>query len=82
MSKYDDLFAKTAPTESVFADKSARDPLAEPDEIIAREEQERTLARILNGVTEGYVNDLDPWSTGHREDVDDPSGVSAIRSTD
>ena len=34
MSKYDDLFDATAPDDSVFADKSALDPLAEPDEIV------------------------------------------------
>ena len=55
MNKYDDLFAKTTPTDSVFADKSALDPLAEPDEIIAREDQERELATILNGIHEGYL---------------------------
>lgn len=55
MNKYDELFDETAPTESVFADKGALDPLAEPDEIVAREEQERALARILNGIAEGYL---------------------------
>lgn len=55
MSKYDDLFDETAPEDSVFADKGALDPLAEPDEIIARDEQERELATILNGVHEGYL---------------------------
>ena len=39
MSKYDDLFNETALGDSVFADKSALDPLAEPDEIIAHDEQ-------------------------------------------
>ena len=55
MSKYDELFDATAPTESVFADKGALDPLAEPDEIVARDGQEQTLATILNGVQEGYL---------------------------
>ncbi|UTF54790.1 Cdc6/Cdc18 family protein [Natronosalvus rutilus] len=55
MSKYDDLFDDTAPTESVFADKGALDPLADPAEIVAREAQERELATILNGVHEGYL---------------------------
>ncbi|MFC6905824.1 Cdc6/Cdc18 family protein [Halalkalicoccus tibetensis] len=55
MSKYDDLFDETAPTDSVFAQKDVLDPLAEADEIIARENQERTLATILNGVHEGYL---------------------------
>ncbi len=55
MSKYDDLFAATAPDESVFADKAVLDPLAEPAEIYARESQERELATILNGVHEGYL---------------------------
>ncbi|WP_336343322.1 Cdc6/Cdc18 family protein [Halalkalicoccus ordinarius] len=53
--KYDDLFDETAPADSVFADKGALDPLAEPDEIIARDEQERELATILNGIHEGYL---------------------------
>jgi len=30
MSKYDDLFAETAPDDSVFADKGALDLLREP----------------------------------------------------
>ena len=55
MSKYDDLFDDTAPDDSVFADKGALDPLAEPDEIVARESQERELATLLNGVHEGYL---------------------------
>jgi archaeal cell division control protein 6 len=55
MSKYDDLFDETAPTDSVFTNKGALDPLSEPDEIIARDEQERELATILNGVHEGYL---------------------------
>ena len=55
MSRYDDLFDETAPTKSVFVDKGALDPVAEPNEIIARKEQERALARILNGVAEGYL---------------------------
>lgn len=55
MTDYDDLFDDTAPTDSVFADKGALDPLAEPAEIIAREDQEQHLARILNGIHEGYL---------------------------
>ena len=55
MNKYDDLFEETTPDESVFADKSALDPFREPEEILAREEQERALARILTGVHEGYL---------------------------
>ncbi|MFC6905854.1 Cdc6/Cdc18 family protein [Halalkalicoccus tibetensis] len=55
MSKYDDLFDETAPDDSVFTDKGALDPLAEPDEIMARDEQERELATILNGIKEGYL---------------------------
>ena len=45
MADYDDLFDQTAPTESVFVDKWALDPLAEPDEIVAREDQQARLAR-------------------------------------
>ncbi|MDS0475682.1 AAA family ATPase [Natrinema sp. 1APR25-10V2] len=55
MSKYDDLFDATAPTERVFANKGALDPLANPDTIHAREAQERELATILNGVHDGYL---------------------------
>ncbi|WP_306060026.1 hypothetical protein [Natronococcus wangiae] len=31
MSKYDDLFDATAPDGSLFADKGALDPLADPE---------------------------------------------------
>jgi cell division control protein 6 len=55
MTNYDNLFEETAPTDSVFTDKRALDPLAEPEEIAARTEQERTLARILNGTKDGYL---------------------------
>jgi cell division control protein 6 len=55
MSEYDDLFEETAPADSVFADKRALGPLAEPEEIVARDEQERTLTRLLNGIHEGYL---------------------------
>lgn len=55
MGKYDDLFGDAVPTDSVFADKGALDPLTEPDEIISRDEQEKQLARILSGVHEGYL---------------------------
>ena len=48
MTDYDELFDQTAPEESVFADKSAFDPLAEPEEIVAREDQQTRLARLLN----------------------------------
>lgn len=55
MSKYDDLFAETSPTDSVFADKSGLDPLTSSEEIIARDDQERELATILNSIHEGYL---------------------------
>ncbi|RJT07999.1 Cdc6/Cdc18 family protein [Halococcus sp. IIIV-5B] len=55
MSKYDDLFEDATPTESVFTDKGALDPLADPEEIVSRETQEEALARILSGVYEGYL---------------------------
>jgi orc1/cdc6 family replication initiation protein len=55
MTDYDDLFAETAPDDSVFVDKGALDPLAEPDEILARDAQEAQLATLLNGVHEGYL---------------------------
>lgn len=53
--KYDALFDETAPDDSVFSDKSALDPLAEPDEIVARDAQEQQLARLLNGIHESYL---------------------------
>ena len=55
MTDYDELFDDTAPGDTVFADKGALDPLAEPDEIVAREDQEHELATVLNGVHEGYL---------------------------
>ena len=55
MGKYDDLFDETVPTDSVFADKGALDPLSEPDEIAARDEQERAIAQLLNGIHDGYL---------------------------
>lgn len=55
MSRYDDLFEEVSTDASVFADKSALDPLAEPKEIVPRIDQERALASILTGVTEGYL---------------------------
>lgn len=55
MTNYDDLFDDVATTDSVFADKGALDPLADPDEVIARQEEERVLASILAGVHEGYL---------------------------
>ena len=55
MTDYDDLFNDVAATDSVFVDKGALDPLADPDEVIARTEEERTLASILAGVHEGYL---------------------------
>ncbi len=55
MGKYDDLFENAAADDSVFADKGALDPLAEPDEVVARADQESELAAILSGVHEGYL---------------------------
>jgi cell division control protein 6 len=55
MSDYDDLFDATAPDDSVFADKGALDPLSDPEEIVARKDQQRKLATLLNGVHEGYL---------------------------
>ena len=55
MSRYDDLFDEVPANDSVFADKSALDPLAEPAEIVPRTEQEQALASVLTGVTEGYL---------------------------
>jgi orc1/cdc6 family replication initiation protein len=55
MTDYDDLFAATAPDDNIFTDKSALDPLAEPERIVARESQQEELARLLQGVHEGYL---------------------------
>jgi orc1/cdc6 family replication initiation protein len=55
MSKYDDLFDETRTTTSVFADKRALDPLSTPEIIVARDTEERALARILNGIHDGYL---------------------------
>jgi orc1/cdc6 family replication initiation protein len=55
MSKYDDLFDDTAPDDSVFANKGALDPLAEPAEVVARDREEQELALLLNGLHEGYL---------------------------
>lgn len=54
MTDYDDLFARTAATNSLFTDKSTLDPLAEPEEVVAREAQQERLAQLLSGVHEGY----------------------------
>lgn len=55
MTDYDDLFAEVAPDDSVFTDKRALDPLATPDDIRGRDTQQAALARLLGGVTEGYL---------------------------
>ncbi len=55
MTDYDSLFNATAPEDSVFADKRALDPLAVPEEIRGRDAQQEQLARILGGITEGYL---------------------------
>lgn len=55
MTDYEALFAETAATDSLFTDKRALDPLEDPDEIVAQKPQQRELARLLNGVREGYL---------------------------
>ncbi|EMA45172.1 cell division control protein 6 [Halococcus morrhuae DSM 1307] len=55
MDKYDTLFDDTAPDDSVFTDKGALDPLGDPDEVVARDHQERELATLLTGIEEGYL---------------------------
>ena len=55
MDKYDDLFERTASDGNVFADRSVLDPLADPDTVVGREEQENALATLLNGANEGYL---------------------------
>jgi hypothetical protein len=49
------FFDAAAPTDSVFTEKGALDPLAAPDDIRGRETQQAQLARLLGGVTEGYL---------------------------
>ena len=49
MSEHDDLLEKSAPDESPFADKGTPDPLADPEQIHARDAQERDLATLLDG---------------------------------
>lgn len=53
--KYDNLFEETAPTDRIFVDKGVLNPLSEPTEIVAREDQEREIATLLNGIQEGYL---------------------------
>ncbi|EMA52301.1 Cdc6/Cdc18 family protein [Halococcus thailandensis] len=55
MDKYDTLFDDTAPDDSVFTDKGALDPLGEPEDVVARDHQERELATLLTGIEEGYL---------------------------
>ncbi len=55
MTDYDALFDAAAPEDSVFTEKGALDPLAAPDDIRGRDAQQTQLARILSGVTEGYL---------------------------
>jgi orc1/cdc6 family replication initiation protein len=55
MTDYDALFDAAAPEDSVFTEKGALDPLAAPDDIRGRDAQQTQLARILGGVTEGYL---------------------------
>ncbi|WP_245154526.1 AAA family ATPase [Halorussus marinus] len=55
MTDYDDLFDDAAVTDSVFADKGALDPLAESDEVVGRDAEERALATILASVHDGYL---------------------------
>jgi cell division control protein 6 len=58
MTDYDDLFDATAPDDSVFADKGTLDPLRDPEETVARKDQQRELATLLNGVHEGYLSTI------------------------
>lgn len=55
MTDYDDLFAETAPDNSVFADKQAVDPLQQPETIRGRDDHKWQLADYLHGATEGYL---------------------------
>jgi orc1/cdc6 family replication initiation protein len=55
MTDYDELFAETALDQGLFADKSALDPLQAPEEVIARDDQQRRLASLLNGIASNYL---------------------------
>jgi cell division control protein 6 len=55
MSRYEDIFEETASKNSVFRDKSALDPLAEPPELIPRPEQEQRIATLLQVVQDNYI---------------------------
>jgi cell division control protein 6 len=55
MTDYDALFAETAPDNRIFADKSALDPLQDPEDVVARTDQQRRLATLLNGIEAGYL---------------------------
>ncbi len=55
MSRYDDLFEDATVENSVFADKGALDPLAEPTDVVPRTKQEKKLAGLLTGVQEGHL---------------------------
>ncbi|ELY55812.1 Cdc6/Cdc18 family protein [Natronococcus jeotgali] len=55
MTDYDDLFTETAPDDSLFTAKGVLDPLADPEEVRARESQERELATHLNGIHDEYL---------------------------
>ena len=55
MTDYDALFAETASNNRIFADKSALDPLQDPENVVARTAQQRRLATLLNGIESGYL---------------------------
>jgi archaeal cell division control protein 6 len=55
MDKYDVLFDEVKPDKRILRERGALDPLADPDEIHARDAQERELAALLAGVHEGYL---------------------------
>ena len=42
MSRYDELFEDATVENSVFADKGALDPLAEPTDVVPRTKQEKS----------------------------------------
>jgi orc1/cdc6 family replication initiation protein len=55
MTDYDELFAETAPEYRIFANKSTLNPLQDPDAVVAREDQQRRLATLLNGIESDYL---------------------------
>jgi len=84
MTDYDDLFDDVAAADSVFADKGALDPLADPDGVVARNDQEQALVNVRSGVHEGvsayHADGVRP--AGHGQDAHHAAGVRSVRRPD